>query len=386
MFEFAPPTRIIFGNGTAKEVPSLAAAMGKRALLVTGANRARSETLSRGLSEQGIETTLFSIAEEPTADTVVSGLSVARANGCEFVVAVGGGSVIDGAKAVAALLTNPGDLMDYLEVVGNGKPLAHAPAPVIAVPTTAGTGAEVTGNAVIASTAHGVKVSLRHRSMVPDIVVTDPELTFSMPPHVTAATGMDALTQVVEPYTSRFSNPLTDGICLQGIKRAARSLLPAFLDGNNRVAREEMALAGLFGGLALANSGLGAVHGIAGPLGGMIHAPHGALCARLLPNVMRVNISALEKSDSASNVLARYGEIARIFTGRKNALPFDGVSFVESLARKMHIPTLFDQGLERSRFDELAEKARRASSMKGNPLTLTNDELMEILERSFDAP
>lgn len=382
-FEFATATRIIFGNGTIKEVAQLAVEMGKRAFLVTGRNRSRAAFLIRELEEKGIHVSLFSVTGEPTTDTVSLALAGARENGCDLVIAMGGGSVIDGAKAVAALMTNPGELMDYLEVIGKGAPLKQDPAPLIAIPTTSGTGAEVTKNAVIASTAHKVKVSLRHLRMVPDIAVVDPELTFSMPPHITAATGMDALTQVMEPYTSLSSNPLTDAICIEGMARAARSLPAAFRDGNNRSAREDMSVASLFGGLALANSKLGAVHGIAGPMGGMIHAPHGAVCARLLPNVMRINVAALNKRAPRSEALHRYDRIARILTGKENAVARDGAAFVETLINEMKIPPLSSYGLTPGQFHVLSEKSQKASSMKGNPITLTEDEIMEILESSF---
>jgi len=291
-FQFATAARIVFGPGTVNDVPSYASDMGRRALLVTGKNTGRAEGLMAGLASAGLSVTLFSIGSEPTTDLVLEGASTAREAGCDLVVAQGGGSVIDAGKAVAALLTNPGDLFDYLEVVGKARAIANPPVPYVAVPTTAGTGTEVTKNAVIISPGHKVKVSMRSDLMLPRLVVVDPELTCSMPPEVTAATGLDALTQLIEAFVTQKAGPLTDGICREGLARAARSLQRAWENGNDRAAREDMCLASLFSGMALANAGLGAVHGFAAPIGGSFDAPHGVVCARLLPYVMEANINA----------------------------------------------------------------------------------------------
>ena len=209
---------------------------------------------------------------------------------CDTVIGFGGGAALDAAKAIAILMTNPGDVTDYLEIIGRGKTLTEPPVPCIAIPTTAGTGSEVTRNSVIASREERVKVSLRSPLMLPKVVVVDPELTYDLPPAITASTGVDALTQLIEPFVCSRANPLTDGLCQEGIERVARSLRRAFESAGrgeapaDAAAREDMAVASLFGGLALANAGLGAVHGLAAPLGGMIGAPHGAVCAALLPS------------------------------------------------------------------------------------------------------
>ena len=283
-FEFAAATRILFGPGTLQEVASLALGMGKRAFVVTGRSAERAAPLLEGLKEHRVESVLANVPGEPTTDLALAGVERARETQCDFVIGIGGGSVLDAGKAIAALMTNKGDLFDYLEVIGRGNPLAHPSAPYIAVPTTAGTGSEVTRNAVLASPEHQVKVSLRSPSMLPRLAVVDPELMYSMPPAVTASTGLDALTQVLEPYVSNQANPMTDGICREGLGRAARSLRRAYEDGRDAEARQDMALVSLFGGLALANAKLGAVHGFAGPLGGLFPAPHGTICARLLPH------------------------------------------------------------------------------------------------------
>ena len=296
---------------------------------------------------------------------------------------LGGGSVVDAAKAIAALTANPGRLMDYLEVIGKGRPLQNTPIPYIAVPTTAGTGAEVTKNAVLASHSHRVKVSMRSPRMLPLLAVVDPELTLSMPPAVTAATGMDALTQLLEGYVTKRSNPFTDSLCIEGLNRAARSLRLAYQDGDNLNARMDMSLASLFSGLVLANAGLGAVHGIAGPLGGMHPAPHGGVCAKLLPIVMEANVTALQKRDRNSPLLSRHQRLAAILTGSESASIDDGIQWVHHLADELKIPPLSSFGLSTDHIPDLINKSQKASSMKGNPVQLSDSELQQILEKAI---
>jgi alcohol dehydrogenase class IV len=381
-FEFATATRILFGPGTFQEIAPLAAEMGRRGLVITGRSVERAGPLLDELSKRGVGCVRFSVEGEPTTDVALAGVERARDAGCDFVVGVGGGSVIDTGKAIAALMTNRGELLDYLEVIGRGKPLTHTPAPHIAVPTTAGTGSEVTRNAVLASPEHRVKVSLRSPSMLPRLAVVDPELTYSMPPAVTASTGLDALTQVLEPYVSIQANPMTDAICREGMWRAARSLRRAYQDGSDAEAREDMALVSLFGGLALANAKLGAVHGFAGPMGGLFHAPHGTICARLLPSVMEANVRALQARMPDSPSLARYDEVAQLLTGENTARASDGVSWVQDLCQALDVPPLSDFGLTEGDFPTVVEKAGKASSMKGNPIVLTDEELTQILREA----
>ena len=276
-FEFATAGRILFGDGRLSEVGPLARELGSRALVVTGAHPGRGQVLYDLLEAAGITVETFSLAGEPTVDDALRGVEQARRMGAELVAGFGGGSALDASKAIAALAVNEGDIFDYLEVIGRSQPLAKPALPVIAIPTTAGTGSEVTRNSVLASPQHRVKVSVRSPHMLPRIAVIDPALTYDLPPAVTATTGMDALTQLIEPYVSSRANPLTDGICLQGLRCAVRSLRRAYADGGDRDARRDMAFASLCSGLALANAGLGAVHGFAGPLGGMYDAPHGAI-------------------------------------------------------------------------------------------------------------
>jgi alcohol dehydrogenase class IV len=241
----------------------------------------------------------------------------------------------------------------------------------------------VTRNAVLGVPEHKVKVSMRSSMMLPQVAVVDPVLTYSMPPAVTASTGLDALTQVMEVYVSNKANPLTDGVCREGLKRAGRSLRKAYEDGGDESAREDMSLASLFGGLALANAKLGAVHGFAGPLGGMISAPHGVICARLLPYVMEANVRALQGRAAGSAALGRYDEVAEILTGRPDAKAADGVARVQELCSALKVRGLREFGLRKEDFPAAVAKAKKSSSMKGNPIALTDDELGETLEKGL---
>lgn len=382
-FEFATSDRIVFGSQTSQKVPGIAQGLGRRALVIVGEAVDRAQGLLDGLSERNIEIAVYSVSGEPTIDSAAEGVAIARDANCDLVVSVGGGSIIDTGKAVAALVSNGGEPLDYLEVVGLGKSLTQPSLPMIAVPTTAGTGAEVTRNSVLKVPDENVKVSLRSAYMLPTVAVVDPLLTLSMPPHVTASTGLDALTQCLEPYVSSQSNPLTDAIAIDGLKRAARSLRSAYNDGGDVEARTDMALASLFGGLALANAKLGAVHGFAGVLGGMYPAPHGIICARLLPYVVQTNVHALASRDPESPVLARYADVARIVTGDPSATVSDGVAWTQNLCDALAVPGLAEFGLAESDFDEIVAKAQGASSMRGNPLPLTDSELKTILERAM---
>jgi alcohol dehydrogenase class IV len=382
-FEFAVANRIIFGDGTVNEVAPLVAEIGPSAFVLTDSRTNCADGLLEQLSENGIKCTTFAVSGEPTTTLIKRAVAQAREASGDVVIGVGGGSVLDSGKAVAAMLTNSGDLMDYLEVIGRGQSLTERPVPYFAIPTTAGTGAEVTRNSVIASVEHNVKVSMRSPLMLPYLAVVDPELTYSMPPSVTASTGLDALTQLMEAYVSNKSNPLTDGICREGMARASRSLQRAYEDGSNPEARRDMAIASLFGGLALANAKLGAVHGFAGPLGGMIGAPHGVICARLLPHVVEANVNALRQRSDNSPALARFDEIARILAATEKATAADGVQWIQQLCSVLAVPSLAEFGLKEEIFPTAVAKAQNASSMKGNPIELTELELTDILRSSL---
>jgi alcohol dehydrogenase class IV len=378
-FEFATATKIIFGAGAVSETGTIAKSLGGRALVVTGRNTKRAESVLKLLSGAGVDLATFTVEGEPEIGTIEQGLAVARKEKCDLVIGCAGGSALDSAKAIAAMLTNEGELLDYVEIIGRGKMLAKPAAPFIAIPTTAGTGSEVTRNAVLAAPEQKLKVSLRSPLMLARVAIVDPELTHELPPELTASTGLDALTQLIEPYVCLRANPLTDGLCIEGIRRVARSLRAAFADGKNKSAREDMALAGLFGGLALANAGLGAVHGIAGPIGGNFPAPHGAICAALLPHVMAANLHALRQRGPKSAALSRYDEIARQLTGNDGAMAADGVDWIHKLIVDLRIERLGNFGIREKHVAELCAKAMQTSSMKANPVVLTAQELADTL-------
>jgi alcohol dehydrogenase class IV len=364
-FEFATANRIVFGAGMLNEAGPIAAATGTKALVVTGSNPGRAAALLKVLT---IPHAIFPVAGEPTLQMVAKGVEHARVERCDLVIGFGGGSALDAAKAIAALSTNTGDIFDYLEVIGKGQALAKPPLPVIAIPTTAGTGAEVTRNAVLCSREHKMKVSLRSPLMLPKVAIVDPELTYDLPPALTASTGLDALTQLIEPYVSNRANPMTDAICREGLARATRSLRRAFDDPHDKAAREDMVVASLFGGLALANAGLGAVHGFAAAIGGMFDAPHGAVCAALLPEVMEANGRSARWGETPSS--RRYDEIV-------------SAAWVRDLREHLQIPKLRAYGITEKDIPAICEKAAVASSMKANPVVLTRDELEGILRQAI---
>jgi alcohol dehydrogenase class IV len=382
-FEFATATRIVFGPGKVHDAVSAAAALGRRALIVSSDALGGLDFFIRDLRAQNMECIPFFTLGEPTIPGILDGVRIAKDAGCEVVIGYGGGSAMDGAKAIAAFMMNPGDPLDYLEVVGSGNPLTRPCAPCICIPTTAGTGSEVTRNAVLSSQGHRVKVSLRSPLMFPLLAVVDPNLTHSLPAPITASTGMDALTQLIEPFVSSRANPLTDAICRDGIRRVARWLRPAYYVGGNAEARENMALASLFGGLALANAGLGAVHGFAAPLGGMFPIPHGTACARLLPFVMEANLRALSARSKDSPAHSRYDEIARLLTGKSSARAKEGTDWIYATCAELSIPPLSGFGLTADDLPAIAAKAQKASSMKGNPIELTAEELTDILKQAL---
>ena len=379
-FEFATATRIIFGQGVIKELAPSAKLFGTRALIVIGRSGQRVASLNAQLREAGIAVSEFHVSVEPTVAVIEAGLEQARAERCDLVISIGGGSVIDSGKAISGLMTNPGRIYDYLEVVGLGNPLTNPSAPFIAIPTTAGTGSEVTRNAVLTVVDQHVKVSLRSPLILPRLAIVDPELTYGLPPEITAAAGLDALTQLIEPFLSNASNPLTDAICREGMRRVSRSLQIAYQHGNDPHAREDMALASLFGGIALANAKLGAVHGFAGPIGGMFPVPHGAICARLLPVVLETNLKALRDRAARGSGLERFTEISRILTDDQDSRAEDGIRWLHDLCETLKVPPLATYGITKSDFPEIISQAKKASSMKGNPIELMDRELMRIME------
>ncbi|HOJ01929.1 MAG TPA: iron-containing alcohol dehydrogenase [Anaerolineaceae bacterium] len=393
-FNFSTATRIVFGRAKVREVAAAVPGMGERAMLVTNrikeadytnldAIRERGFDIEKELNSKGVETFRYLVSGEPSIEMVEEGILFAKEKGMNVFVGIGGGSAIDTAKAISAVMANGGECLDYLEVIGKGKKITKKSLPFVAVPTTAGTGAEVSANAVLASMEHNVKVSLRSPLMIADLAIVDPELTISVPPAVTASTGLDAFTQVIEPFVSRMANPITDALCREGMKRASRSLYKAYLDGEDIEAREDLCIVSLFGGICLANAKLGAVHGFAGPLGGLYHGAHGAICAALLPHVVEVNVAALRERDAESPILERYREVARIVTTDQNASVEDGVRWIAELVKSMQIKGLAEYGMKEEDFPRIITMSSASSSMKGNCIELNEKEMREILSRAL---
>lgn len=380
-FEFGTATKIIFGNGKSTSIFDTALNHGKKLLLLTGRTK---HDLEEKINGQNWERIIhYRLSGEPELNQIEKIVEEARKEHIDIIISIGGGSVIDAGKAVSVLITNPGDITDYLEVVGKNQPLINKPIPFIAIPTTAGTGAEVTKNAVISVKEKQVKVSLRSPYLYPTYAVVDPQLTYSMPPKLTANTGMDAFTQVIEPFVSAKANRMTDLFCREGIKKIWASLETAFVNGKDEEARENMAWGSLLGGLSLANAGLGAVHGFAGPIGGMYQASHGSVCAALLPIVTEINIRSLNIRDPENPALERYQEAGRIINPLCAGIKYEIIDGLYELKEKLNIQGLKAFGIKKTEFSVIIEKAKNASSMKANPIILTDQELEEILEKAY---
>jgi alcohol dehydrogenase class IV len=375
-FEFATAGRILAGPGRAADLPGILAGLGSRVLVCTGGHPERHAGLLAGL---GGSAAVFPVGAEPTVELARAAVAAAREHGADVIAAIGGGSVIDTGKAVAMLLGNGGDPLDYLEVVGSGRAITRPAVPCVAVPTTAGTGAEVTANAVLAVPSHQVKASLRSPLLIPRVALVDPLLTVSCPPPVTAASGLDALTQCLEPFVSVQATPLTDGLAREGLRRAGTGLRAAYADGLDLAARADMAMCSLLGGIALANAKLGAVHGLAGVVGGTADVPHGLACAALLAPVIEANVRAARSSPSGADVLERYAEAARLLTGQLAASVQDGLTWIRETLTLLNVPGLAAFGLRPQEVDDIAAKALVSSSMKGNPVPLSHADLMAIL-------
>lgn len=381
-FDLAVPADVRFGAGLVDEVPQALADVGAtRVLVVTGRSATRAAGIGAALAEAGIATVPFAVAAEPSVELVREAVALAAESRCDAVLGFGGGSALDVAKAAALLAATGADPLDHLEVIGAGRPVTAAGLPCIAVPTTAGTGSEVTRNAVLAG--DGVKASLRSPLMLPRVALVDPDLLTDVPRPTIAASGMDALSQLVEPLLSARANPFTDALARDGIRRSARSLRRAYAEGmTDPGVREDLALASLFGGLCLANSGLGAVHGLAAAAGARLSAPHGAVCAAVLAATVDVNLRALRDRAPDHPALPRLTELAALLTGRPGARPEDAVAWLQELTSALSIPGLAGYGLDEGEAARVVAAAQRASSMRGNPLPLTDAEVSEIVARA----
>jgi alcohol dehydrogenase class IV len=372
-FSFATAAQIRFGAGVAREAIDLAARMGRRAFVVTGADPARAAWLTEGLAAAGVAVAAHACRGEPTVEDARAAVAAARDFDADVVIAVGGGSALDLGKATAGLLREAGDPLEHLEVVGKGLPLTAAPPPLLAIPTTAGTGAEVTRNAVLAAPEHRRKVSLRDARLLPAAALVDPDLLAGLPASVALASGLDALVQVIEPFVSRAANPLTDALCRDAIPRGLRAL-PRLIDGDP-AARADMALTSLFGGLALANAKLGAVHGLSGVIGGRTGLAHGAICGRLAPSVLALTEASLPADSPVSARFASVrGWIAEAWGGAPDGAFETWCAFVDDRA----LPRL---GIA-AEADAMAREAMGSSSMAGAPVALDPASLAEAVRTS----
>ena len=400
-FDFYPVPRIQFGAGQFDRLPEALRPLGSRVLVIHNAD-ALLDRLSHLL--KGTHLSFFRQRGEPTTEDVERAVTLAKQEQIDCLIALGGGSAIDCAKATAALLTNEGSPLDYMEVVGRGKKITTPCAPWIAIPTTAGTGAEATRNAVIAlstsAKAGGLqspgsdaptpfKASIRSEHLLPRLILLDPQLHLNLPPHVTARSGMDALCQCIEAYTSTNANPITDPLALHGIALCARSLKKCYENGTDINAREDMALAALLSGICLTNAGLGAVHGFAAPLGAHFPIPHGLICAALLPHVIRANITTLQSLDPRHPALQRYATIARMLTNTPflpdSAAPAQAVHSTRAFNTALHIPSLSSFNFTANDIPPMIPLAKKASRMRYNPLVLSDETLASILHNATQA-
>ncbi|MGR5061599.1 iron-containing alcohol dehydrogenase [Photobacterium sp. DNB22_13_2] len=379
MFQFMTATRIIFGEGALNNSLSTLNQFGYSVLLVTGRDSARAEPLISYFKQQGMRYQQVAVHGEPLIAMVEEMAAMGRKFRPDMVLAIGGGSVLDAGKALAALIPNQGSVYDYVEVVGRNVPLQAKPIPFIAVPTTAGTGSEVSKSAVLRSAQENVKVGLRSPDMLPDLAIVDPTLTYGMDPIMSGCCGMDAFTHLMESYVCGEPNPLTDMVCEEGLRRLSGAILAACEDDDPR-ARSDMAFAAMLGGMALANAKLGAAHGLASSLGGRLQAPHGLITAQLAPYVMQENVLAAREAGRA-DVLNRYRQLACILTGRMNAEIIDGINWTKRTLKRLNLPSVTDYGFCNVLFDEVAEDALLSNSIKGNPLPLNKERLLSILNQ-----
>jgi alcohol dehydrogenase class IV len=385
-FEFTTPPKIVFGWGKITKLADLATPLGKSAFVVY--NGKPPDRAVEILKSANLRHVLHRQRGEPTVTDVESALQTAKQNQCDMVIAIGGGSAIDCGKAVAGLLTNDGAVLDYLEVIGKGRKITKPAAPWIAIPTTAGTGSEATRNAVIGSPEHKYKASLRSEHLLAKVALIDPQLGVDVPAHVRAASGMDALVQCIESFTSSGANEMTRPLSLQGISLTAHTLrtvswpeLPVRIGGASQGARLSMATVALLGGIALSNAGLGAVHGLAAPLGANTTAPHGLICGVLLPHVLRANIAAILADRSGGLLL--YKQVGQRLSSKSTMETEEAVeacpTIASELVRDLKLPPLSQFGLTESMFPQIIEMSKKSSSMRYNPVPLADETLAHIL-------
>ncbi|MDV6250810.1 iron-containing alcohol dehydrogenase [Vibrio sp. EA2] len=382
MFQFMTATRIIFGEGALQSSLSIINQFGYSVLLVTGQDKQRAMPILNYLKAQSMRYQHVAITGEPNITMVEETAVLGRKFKPDMVIAIGGGSVLDMGKALAAIIPNHGNVYDYVEVVGRNVPLKAKPLHFIAIPTTASTGSEVTRNAVLKSGQDKVKVSLRSPDMLADVAIVDPTLTYDTDPYTSGRGAMDAFTHLMEAYVCGEPNPLTDMVCEEGLRRLSRSVI-AGCKHNDHKARSDLSFAALLGGMAITNAKLGAAHGLASALGGKLNAPHSVITARLAPHVMQENIN-VAKTAGRTDVINRYRKLAQLVTGRTNAHEHDGVLWVKMVLDKLELPSLGQFGVCQTSFEQVASDALKSVAIKGNPLPLNQERLVYILKQVCD--
>jgi len=387
-FEFLNTPQIVFGKGRFQEIGDLLSQYGKR-ILIAGSESAFSQIKERFeaiISKKKISYEIIFIKGEPDIHQIDSGVELGIKQKADAVLGIGGGSAVDAGKAIAGLISNGGSAKDYMEVIGKGSKITKQPLPYIAIPTTAGTGSEVTKNAVVLSKEDGLKTSIRSPLLIPKVALIDPELMVNVSPEVTAYCGLDALTQLLESYTSIKSQPITDSLAILGIRRIIKSLIFVYENGDDVSSREDIAFAALLSGICLANAGLGAVHGFASPIGGMLGIPHGVVCGALLAPVIEENIRQMVAEIPFNETLAKYATLGELLVD----LVFEDIreaadrviEYTEQISRILKIPKLSKYGLTEKYFDKIIEKAKISSSMRYNPVKLSDEALHRILLKS----
>lgn len=385
-FGFYRTPALVFGEGVLKEVGPIAAKRGESLLLVTGARSLRSsphwDRLISVLRENGLTYRDIVIEGEPTPKMVDNAVEEARSHGITAVIGIGGGSVLDTGKAIAAMLVKEGSVKDYLEGVGSKKHDGKR-APFIAVPTTAGTGSEATTNAVLSEVGRGgFKKSLRHDNFVPDVAIIDPALFLSTPPHLIGACGMDAMTQLIESYVSIGASPLTDTLAITGLTHVRDSLLTIFHDPLNLGAWESMAYAAFLSGVTLANAGLGLVHGLASSIGGLLAIPHGVICGALLKGVTEASVLKLLESGESQH-LKKYAALGALFRGESLREEEDVFYLIDQIGyynEKLSLPLLGSHGFTKGHLEEVL----KIDNNKNNPTLIDNERVREILMEQLE--
>ena len=386
-FEFSSVSKISFGIGRFSELPKLVAGWGNSALIIfNGTGHSADDTIARlqqMLTSSNVRSTSCKQSGEPTVEDIDRAVAVGKSNQVDFVIGIGGGSAIDAAKATAGLLSNGGAAIDYMEIIGAGRKITAPALPWLAIPTTAGTGAEVTRNAVVGSPKHNYKASIRSDYLLAKAVLIDPELNVNVPANVTAASGMDAVCQLIESFTSNAANPMSDALALPGLRLAFPALRKSVANLNDVDARSDMAVSAMWSGITLMNAGLGAVHGFASPFSARDPVAHGVICARLLPAVIKANVAQLRAENKS---IERYVQIGKIAANREHIPDELAIAilmeWIADSLQMFSIPTLASFGFDESHARDIIPKAKKAGSMKFNPVVLPDEVLLDILMSS----